>query len=373
MVRKYRLGFILTVQLGNSTRFEILKKFAQRDPEVDFFWAPIDYRSSSATPFIRFIRHISEGLYWRLLVLRETWPVLKNFRTMDAIMVHQFEPSLVLSIARYFGRKPAIVSSTDDTPLINIKDHPMYANELRRSSFTQKLRLRIDLWRARRADISIPMSKWAADILVKHCGVNPETVHPLHVGLDFERWPKVTRVRAERSTTKKLLFVGSDFERKGGEMLLKVHQQHFAERAELHLVAKGITHRNFPNVFWYSDLSSHDEQLRDLYGQSDIFVLPTHSDVSSWVALEAHASSLPVIITDVGGISEIVVDGETGILLKRGDEAGLVSAIERLLNDPQKCKEFGEAGRSLVERSFNAETNVRRILSLMKGIGRRTN
>lgn len=364
-MKKFKMGFILTTQLGNSTRFAVLKKYAERDSEVECVWAPIEYNPKLSN-LIRMARKLPDALYWRIVVMHEASVVLRHFRLFDAIMVHQFEPSVVLSVARYFSRLPALVSSTDDTPLMQIRNHPMYANELRRSDFLQRLRLRLDLWRVRRADLSIPMSQWAASILVDLCGVEASTVYPIHVGLDLESWPRVAPRGAKPAGMKKLLFVGGDFERKGGPMLLRVHQEHFSERAELHLVTKHVLGGAYRNVSLYSDLNPLDARLKALYSECDIFVLPTNSDVSSWVALEAHASSLPVVITNVGGIADIVEDQHTGLLIDKGDEQALIRAIEMLLDDPQKCMQFGENGRKWVEERFNAETNVRRIIDLMK-------
>jgi len=68
--------------------------------------------------------------------------------------------------------------------------------------------------------------------------------------------------------------------------------------------------------------------LRALYRDADTFVLPTTLDMSSWVALEAMATGLPVVIAPHGGIPDIVIDGETGLLISPRDPQAVIDAVE---------------------------------------------
>ena len=362
--KKYHIGFILTVKLGNATRFRILKKYAERDNEVSCIWAPIDYfPDESGTA--RFLMKLPSFVRWRAIVLWQAMPVMSSIRKLDAVMVHQFEPSVVLSLLRAIKRQPLLVNSSDDTPLVPGREHPMYANELGRKAWLQALRFRLDVWRARRADLTIPMSTWAARILVEDCGVTKESVHPLHVGVDLEEWP-IQPPRPLENVTRRLLFVGGDFARKGGKLLLDVHQAQFADEVELHIVSKNFKPLFYRNVFVYSDIDSSDPRLRQLYRDCDIFVLPTLSDLSSWVCLEAMASCRPVISTNISGIADIVKNNENGIVVKMGSAPELSKAISELLSNPRRSIEMGRRGREMVEEKFNAEINVARIISIIK-------
>lgn len=364
--RRYHFGFVLTTCLGNMTRYRILRKFAERDPEVDCTWAPIDYELPEGGR----VRWLPAFLFWRWLVFQQCRPVFRHLGRLDAVMVHQFEPSVLLSLRRMFTRAPTLVSSTDETPLVGADGHPMYANELRRSAGLQRLRLAIDLWRVRRADLTLPMSAWAGRILVDDCGVPGPTVHPVPIGLDLEWWRPVTDRSPAAGTgpsdKPKILFVGGDFERKGGRLLLEVFAEHFLGRAELHLVTNAQLPPLPADVFVHTGLTAEDPRLRELYRTSDVFVLPTLSDTSSWVCLEAMASGLAVVSTRVGGIPDLIDDGRTGLLVAPADKASLTDAMARLLGDPALRRQMGRLGREKVEREFNAAVNVPRILGLMK-------
>jgi glycosyltransferase involved in cell wall biosynthesis len=230
----------------------------------------------------------------------------------------------------------------------------------------QALRLKLDVWRVRQADISIPMSEWAARILVERCRVPHQSVNAIHVGLDLEYWLVPKPAPVNPNAKRKLLFVGGDFERKGGALVLEVHQQHFSHEVQLHIVTRAPPAGSFKNVVFYNDIVEDSPRLRQLYLECDVFVLPTTSDISPWVCLEAMACCRPVISTKVGGIPDIVLSGESGLLIEKGDRSALKRSIEVLLGDPGLRLKMGMRGRTIVENKFSAGVNVPRIIQLMK-------
>jgi glycosyltransferase involved in cell wall biosynthesis len=74
--------------------------------------------------------------------------------------------------------------------------------------------------------------------------------------------------------------------------------------------------------------------------------------------LEAQACSIPIVSTDVGSIRDVIVDGETGFLVPRGDLKALVYKVEQLLNDADSRKKMGQTGRERVVRLFKVEDMV---------------
>ena len=102
-----------------------------------------------------------------------------------------------------------------------------------------------------------------------------------------------------------------------------------------------------------------DEDLAALYALCEIFALPTGEDARGQVEgfglvfAEAHAHCKPVVAGRSGGVVDAVIDGETGLLVPPGDPDALAEAILSLLDDPEKAKRFGQAGRARVERELN--------------------
>jgi glycosyltransferase involved in cell wall biosynthesis len=100
------------------------------------------------------------------------------------------------------------------------------------------------------------------------------------------------------------------------------------------------------------------EDARELLPMFDVFALPSLSEGLSIALLEAMAAGCPVVATNVGGNSELVSDGETGLLVPAADAPSLASAIGRLLNDEVEARRLGDNARCRVTVRFAAERMV---------------
>ena len=97
---------------------------------------------------------------------------------------------------------------------------------------------------------------------------------------------------------------------------------------------------------------AHDELLR-LYGRAAVVACPSHREGYGIACAEAMAHGRPVVASDVGGLRDLVVDGETGLLVPPGDVAALRAALERLLADPELRDRLGGAGRERIRERFS--------------------
>ena len=96
-----------------------------------------------------------------------------------------------------------------------------------------------------------------------------------------------------------------------------------------------------------------EEKKAKLLTEADIMVLPSYREGLPMVILEGMVYRLPVVSTGVGGIPEIIVDGENGFLVRPGDISGLKNSIINLLNNDNLRKKMGEKNRKIVEENFN--------------------
>jgi glycosyltransferase involved in cell wall biosynthesis len=361
----YRFGFVLNTTLGNMTRYLNLRKYAERDEDVVFTWAPVSHYTPPDSPSR--LRVLPGPLFMRARLIQQMLPVMRHLDELDAVMIHLFEAEILCGIRSYFRKTPLRISSTDEAPIIDRGNYPLYPNDLRKAVWRQQLRLAIDLWRVGRTDLFIPFSQWVADTLVQGCGAPRERVHPLHVGLDLERWhcpPKPEHVAGARLT---VLFVGGDFVRKGGALLLEVFNAHFQDSVELHLVTRQAPAELPLNVHVHADFQPNDERLVALYARADLLVVPTTADTGPlWVFMEAMSMGLPIIGTDTGSNTELVRQGETGLIVKIGDGESLATAIKTLSADAAMRRRMGANGRRLIETKYDAGTNVPLILETMK-------
>ena len=147
--------------------------------------------------------------------------------------------------------------------------------------------------------------------------------------------------------------------------------------AELWLVGDGPRQKAIRRL---ADGLLSPRQVRLIPGQSDLLPLLQQSSLLALssvqegmpnVVLEAMAAGLPVVATEVGGLSEVVKHGETGWLVPPKDVAALADSISQLLGDDARCATFGRAGRKLVESQFAVADMVRRheevFLQLLQG------
>jgi len=95
------------------------------------------------------------------------------------------------------------------------------------------------------------------------------------------------------------------------------------------------------------------EILPTYYAAADVCVVPSHYEPFGLVAIEAMASSTPVVASNVGGLQFTVVPEVTGLLAPPRDVAAFAAAIDRILLNPQWRDELGEAGRKRVETKFS--------------------
>ncbi|MBI3305267.1 glycosyltransferase [Candidatus Parcubacteria bacterium] len=94
----------------------------------------------------------------------------------------------------------------------------------------------------------------------------------------------------------------------------------------------------------------HGQELTQLIVASDIFVSPSDSENQSMALLEAMAAGLAIVATRGGGTPEQVVEGENAYLAEPGDREGLAAGVRELLNEPDRCRRFGERSRELAQR-----------------------
>lgn len=216
----------------------------------------------------------------------------------------------------------------------------------------------------RRVRAFLPRTHWCARSLVNDFGVDPRRIVVAPGGIDLERWTPASPGQPREKPI--LLFVGNDFERKGGRFLLDLFTSRLSDRARLRIVSNdpSLNGRQWPaGVEHLAGLGHADPQaLVNAYRTSDIFVFPTRKEHMGMVTTEACASGLPLVATDVGGVREGVHNGENGLLVPyHAGSEDWAAALRALIDDPALRARMGAASRRLAEREFSFEALHRRI------------
>lgn len=175
-----------------------------------------------------------------------------------------------------------------------------------------------------------------------------------------------------------LTFLGHIGDRKGIFDLLVVTKRLLDSGYELklHVGGNGDIDRLKENIHWLGISSSVDYkgwlsegQRNNLLRQTDIFVLPSYGEGMPMSILEAMSFGVPVISTEVGGIPEVVLDGQTGVLVKPGDIDTLYIKILELLLDRQKREQLGKNARILIQSKHDIRKNWEKLDKIYQSVG----
>lgn len=203
---------------------------------------------------------------------------------------------------------------------------------------------------ARRIFVS---SQFAADSLVEDYGVEPERVRVVGSGSNIKPPVEIGLRGGGR-----ILFVGVEWERKGGPQLLEAFERLRVRHPGVELDVVGCEGKH-PTARFHGRVSP--EKVRRFYARADIFCLPSLAEPSASVLAEAAAFGLPIVGTRVGGTPERVVEGETGWLVPPGDARALECALEKLVTDAEMARQMGDRGRERMLRHFTWSAVARKI------------
>lgn len=212
------------------------------------------------------------------------------------------------------------------------------------SAFTTRWLLSAERSILNGCDLVTTMGHWALDSAIKDYGV--PAAHGLWTPPTAENNVQPRAVAWDQEPTKRLpriVFVGNDWLRKGGKLLLGWHQARWKDRAELHFVGRdAIVDHSAKNVVWHGQ-QPRDKVMLEIVPSMDFFVMPTQREMSSWVGVEAMMAGVPCILSRIGGIPSLVQDGQTGFLCDPKDEAAFIQRVEFMLDNPRRCLEMGQA------------------------------
>ena len=102
-------------------------------------------------------------------------------------------------------------------------------------------------------------------------------------------------------------------------------------------------------------------ELLDTLAGTTVLAVPSRFESFGYVAAEAGLLQKPVVATNVDGLKDVIIDGETGFLVALDDDKAMAEKIIELLDNPELRKRMGQAGRKRVEEHFNITRNIRKI------------
>ncbi len=354
----YRLGFVMEQTLGHVTHHHNLRQWVSRDGAVVPEWMPVEMGARDVWERL--------PLNWTLRAsLRARSQVRAALRRgpLDGLFFHT-QVTALFAAACSAGR-PHIVS-LDATPINLDSVGAAYGHAPSKAPFVENLKNR----RMRRvfseASHLTTWNEWAKGSLVSDYGIAAEKVTVVSPGIDLGRW-RFERFPRPNGHKPRLLFVGGDFRRKGGQVLLDVFGARLQGKCELDIVTREeVDLTGLDGARVHHGLTSNCPELLSLYENADIFVLPTFGECHPIATIESLAAGLPVVSTRIGAIPEIVTEGKTGFLVPPADGEALGDAIERLVADPEMAMDMAwQAQKDAAER-FDGQVTYRMLVEMVK-------
>jgi glycosyltransferase involved in cell wall biosynthesis len=217
------------------------------------------------------------------------------------------------------------------------------------------------------------------EVSLKAGGVKPERIHVLHSGIDLARVPASPggaefRHRHGIPLNAPLLgTVANLFPRKGYDVMLRALSVLRKRRSEIHYLVVGAGDPGYEQMLrkliqslgleGQVHFAGFQEPVYPALAAMDVYVHPAIMEGFGIALLEAMAMAKPVVATTTGGIPDIVVHEETGLLVAPGDPEALASAVGALLDDKSRWAAMGRAGHQRVERLFTVDAMVSKLVA----------
>jgi glycosyltransferase involved in cell wall biosynthesis len=295
------------------------------------------------------------GWVWLRFFFQLCWLIYR--RRVDLIHVNSYVPGNYARLAAALMQVPIVIDHWHGFP-----------------RFNRKRRL-ICRFLGRFTDLSIAVSQGVKDYLLQEIGLDPAKVRVVANGVDIAALdaarpgPPVRRELGLPEDVPVIGLVGRlDHWGKGHKELFTAMAR-IRERYPVHALIVGGGRREAEVRQLAENLGLADavlflgqrQDVPDLLNAMDVFVLPSYSEGVSLALLEAMAAGRPVIASAVGGLPEVVTDGDTGLLIPPRDADALAGALERLLGDPAWAQQLGASARDHVREHYSLERLGREI------------
>ncbi|HUX45976.1 MAG TPA: glycogen synthase [Terracidiphilus sp.] len=302
---------------------------------------------------------------------------VKALKGVDVVHTHTWYVSMAGYLAKKLYGVPFVLTTHSLEPLRAWKAEQL-GSGYAMSSWMERTAI-LD------ADAIIAVSQGTrTDILRAYPDVDPDRIHVIYNGIDLAEYQKTSDTTALTDygvdpAVPYVLFVGRITRQKGVTHLVDAIR-HLPPETQVVLCAGApdtpeiaaemrtkvdAARAQHPRIVWIEKMVTRQETIQ-LYSHARVFCCPSVYEPFGIINLEAMACRAPVVASATGGIKEVVVEGETGHLVPFDQDPvtsfpsdpdtfarDLAARIQQLLEDPEKCRRFGDAGRRRVEEVFS--------------------
>ena len=308
---------------------------------------PLDIRTWSGTPY--FMTKALQGAFPDLLAVRSPRPPWFQYlrrvtrkatfgridiawsyalaRHSAYLLAEQLRAERI-DVALAIGNAPLSAFLADQLPTIHISDataplmREYYAEFIRLPKALAKTAYQLDRLSVLRSRACLFSTEWAAQSAIRDYGANPSHIHAIPWGANIDAEPTSSQEARELSNVCHLVFIGVDWERKGGALAVDT-AKHFAAAGrpvKLHIIGANPELRQpsesiIVHGFINKGSAEGRVQFDRIMKQASFLFVPTRQDCSPMVFAEANSYGVPVITTSTGGVADVVHEGVNGHLL----------------------------------------------------------
>lgn len=220
-----------------------------------------------------------------------------------------------------------------------------------------------------RANFLIAVSNDVKESLIKHLGAHPNKVSVITCGVDtrsflpLEKEKKRTELGIPEDS-KVILYVGKLNHGKGVDLLLECAKR--MQEAYFILIGEGKIRASYKNCRFVDPQPNHT--LAKWYSAADVFLLPSRSEGTPVVVLEALSCGIPVVASKVGGIPDLIKDGETGYLIEPENVDMFEEKLRDLLENAEKRRQMGLRGRKDMIENYDSLKIAERIKQIYEKV-----
>ena len=343
-----RVLCIFSNLLGNRAAAARCARILDSWPELDptyVYVGPDDYRALKAP----WLARATNPWHSQFLARTKAKPVVNL--PFDLLLVNSWE--FVVAFRRLARRMPSAVLLDSVPATIDAQRRRQGYGDWKRW-LSHQVHHRQFARAARSFRVFLAMGSDCVTALERDYGIEPGLCFQTLVPQDLQQWNAAGR---EYRAPMKLLFAGNDFERKGGDFLLRLYADYLVGTCRLTIAsnAPSVAARTLPHGVEWLRCKNPAEMLA-VYRAHDVFLLPTRQDYMPQVLGEALATGLPCLASDVGGIRDIVRDGENGFLMPpNAPGSAWATRLRNLAANPAEILRLSAGARRFAEAKLGMD------------------
>lgn len=296
---------------------------------------------------VRIITLVKKGLnFWAYFPFVAKNLIFLFFKKYDLVHAHYgFHSALFAAIIK---RRPLLTTFHGSDALIEPLRNKMYS--------------KLQQFVASRSDYIIAVSNEVRNVLVSHLHAEPAKISVISCGVDTWLFTPLEKMDTRRSLKiyegeRVVLFVGQLSYGKGVDIISECARR--MPDVTFLLVGAGPLRTNRENCTCVG--SYPNSEIPRWINAADVFLLPSRSEGTPVVLMEALSCGVPVVASKVGGIPDLVKDGQTGYLVEPEDVDSFEQRLRELLDDPEKRKQMGQQGRKDMIENYDIHKVAERL------------